>query len=305
MKILVLSKSIEIYSTSRIVEEAQKRGHEVIVADYSKCSLVMEKGSPKVYYKGESFEKINAVIPRIGASVTFFGTAVLRQLEMKNVFIANGSQAIARSRDKLRSSQILAEEGLGVPKTAFAKFPKDKDVDTMIDMVGGPPLIIKLLESTQGLGVVLAETKKAAKSVVEAFSGLKANIIIQEFIAEAKGADIRAFVVDGEVVGAMKRQGKEGEFRSNIHRGGKGEKVTLTKKQESVAIKATKALGLKIAGVDMLFAKRGPLVLEVNSSPGLQGIEASTGVNIAAKIIDFVEKGAIKKRQKKPNTKIV
>lgn len=289
MKIGILSQSIGIYSTRRMVEAAKERGHEVQVINHTKCSVITEEGNPRVYYNGHALENFDAIIPRIGASVTFFGTAVVRQFEVQNVFVANTSQSIVRSRDKLRAMQILSREGVGLPKTAFAKFPKDDDVDELIRIVGGAPLIIKLLEGTQGLGVVLAETTKAAKSVIEAFSGLKENILIQEFIKEAGGADIRAFVVDGKVVGAMKRQGKEGEFRSNLHRGGQGTVLTLSPDEEQAAINAAKALSLSIAGVDMLQSKRGPLILEVNSSPGLKGIEGATGVDIAGKIIEFCE----------------
>jgi ribosomal protein S6--L-glutamate ligase len=260
-----------------------------MVIDHTKCSVLIEQNNPAVYYNGQLIENLDAVIPRIGASVTFFGTAVVRQFEVQGVFLANTSQSIVRSRDKLRSMQILSREGVGLPKTVFAKFPKDDDVDSLIKKVGGAPLIIKLLEGTQGLGVVLAETDKAAKSVIEAFSGLKENILVQEFIKEAGGADIRAFVVDGKVVGAMKRQGKEGEFRSNLHRGGKGTIVELSKEEELAAVNAAKALSLSVAGVDMLQSSRGPLILEVNSSPGLKGIEAATGLDIAGKIIEFCE----------------
>jgi ribosomal protein S6--L-glutamate ligase len=289
MKIGILSQSSSIYSTARLVEAAKQRGHEVHVIDHTKCSVVIEQGKPDVYYNGHALRDYQAIIPRIGASVTFFGTAVVRQFEVQNVFVANSSQSIVRSRDKLRAMQILSREGVGLPKTTFAKFPKDKDVDHLIHAVGGAPLIIKLLEGTQGLGVVLAETNKAAKSVIEAFSGLKENILIQEFIKEAGGADIRAFVVDGKVVGAMKRQGKEGEFRSNLHRGGEGTIIELTEEEEKVAIHAAQALSLSVAGVDMLQSKRGPLILEVNSSPGLKGIEKATGIDIAGTIIQFLE----------------
>lgn len=289
MKIGILSRSMNIYSTHRLYEAARQRGHEVEVIDHTKCSVLIEQSNPSVLFNGHRLENFDAVIPRIGASVTFFGTAVVRQFEVQGVFLANTSQSIVRSRDKLRSMQILSREGVGIPKTVFAKFPKDDDVDMLIKQVGGAPLIIKLLEGTQGLGVVLAETDKAAKSVIEAFSGLKENILVQEFIKEAGGADIRAFVVDGKVVGAMKRQGKEGEFRSNLHRGGKGVIIELTEEEERAAINAAQALSLSVAGVDMLQSARGPLILEVNSSPGLKGIEAATGLDIAGKIIEFCE----------------
>lgn len=298
MNIIILSTSSNIFSTNRLVEAAKKRGHKVSVIDHTKCIVLMEKGNPTVIYQEQKLENVDAVIPRIGASVTFFGTAVVRQFEMMNVFSTTGSMAIVRSRDKLRSTQMLAKHGLGVPKTAFAKFPKDKDVESIIKMIGGAPLIVKLLEGTQGLGVVLAETKKAAQSVIEAFSGLKANILIQEFIKEAAGADIRAFVVGEEVVASMKRQGLEGEFRSNIHRGGQGVKIDLSPEEKNAAIKAAKTLGLSVAGVDMLQSARGPLILEVNSSPGLQGIEGATKVDIASKIIEYIEKNIEKKTTK-------
>lgn len=304
MKIGILSRSLNIYSTHRLYEAAKQRGHEVQVIDHTKCSVLIEGGNPAVYFNGHRVDLLDAVIPRIGASVTFFGTAVVRQFEVQGVFLANTSQSIVRSRDKLRSMQILSREGVGLPKTVFAKFPKDDDVDALIQKVGGAPLIIKLLEGTQGLGVVLAETDKAAKSVIEAFSGLKENILIQEFIKEAGGSDIRAFVVDGKVIGAMKRQGKEGEFRSNLHRGGKGVVIELSEEEEKAAIHAAKALNLSVAGVDMLQSSRGPLILEVNSSPGLKGIEGATGLDIAGKIIEFCEEHVYgKKEQRTPDEK--
>jgi ribosomal protein S6--L-glutamate ligase len=272
----------------RLVEAAQKRGHEIRVIDHSKCDLVIEKKKPKVLYRGEEITGVNAVIPRIGASVTFYGTAVVRQFEMMNVFTAVESQALVRSRDKLRSLQILSRAGLGLPKTVFTNY--SKDVERTLKEVGGAPVIIKLLEGTQGLGVVLAENKKAAISVIEAFNGLKARVIVQEFIKESRGEDIRAFVVDGHVVGAMVRTAKEGEFRSNLHRGGTAKVVELTLEEEIAAIKAANAMKLGIAGVDMLRSERGPLIIEVNSSPGLEGIESATGVDIAGQIIKYIEK---------------
>jgi ribosomal protein S6--L-glutamate ligase len=258
------------------------------VVDHLKCNLVIEKRNPKVIYNGEELTDVNAVIPRIGASVTFYGTAVVRQFEMRNVFTVVESQAIVRSRDKLRSFQILSRAGLGLPKTVFTNY--SKDVEKILKEAGGIPVVIKLLEGTQGLGVVLADNKKAAVSVIEAFNGLKARVIVQEFIKEAKGADIRAFVIDGHVVGAMKRQAKEGEFRSNLHRGGHAEVIELTREEEIAAVKAAKALGLGVAGVDMLQSDRGPLILEVNSSPGLEGIEHATGKDIAGLILKYIEK---------------
>lgn len=288
MKLAILSRKTDLYSTRRLKEAAEKRGHEVLIIDHLKCDMVIQQNALEMYYEGEKLEGFDAVIPRIGASVTFYGTAVVRQFEMMDVFSANRSIAIVRSRDKLRSLQMLAASGLGLPRTAFTNYSKEEK--QIIQKLGGAPLIVKLLEGTQGLGVVLAETLKAAKSVIEAFHGLKARIIIQEFIKEAKAADIRAFVVDGEVVGAMKRQGREGEFRSNLHRGGTAELIKLSRVEKAAAIRAAKAMGLSIAGVDMLQSDRGPLILEVNSSPGLQGIEAATKKDIAGKIIEFVER---------------
>jgi ribosomal protein S6--L-glutamate ligase len=267
MNLVVLSRNAKLYSTKRLVEAAQKRGHEIRVIDHSKCDLVIEKKKPKVLYRGEEITGVNAVIPRIGASVTFYGTAVVRQFEMMNVFTAVESQALVRSRDKLRSLQILSRAGLGLPKTVFTNY--SKDVERTLKEVGGAPVIIKLLEGTQGLGVVLAENKKAAVSVIEAFNGLKARVIVQEFIKESRGEDIRAFVVDG---------------------GGTAKVIELTPEEEIAAIKAANAMKLGIAGVDMLRSERGPLIIEVNSSPGLEGIESATGVDIAGQIIKYIEK---------------
>ena len=288
MKIAVLSRSIKLYSTRRIVEAAEQRGHEVIVLDHLKCVLGIEKGNPHIFYGGKEVADIDAIIPRIGTSVTFYGAAVVRQFEQMKVFSSVESQALVRSRDKLRSLQLLAKAGIGMPKTAFASIPKN--IDNVIEIVGGAPVVIKLLEGTQGIGVILAETHKSAKSVIESFLALKANILVQEFIKEAGGADIRAFVVDGKIVGAMKRQGAPGEFRSNLHRGGSASVLELSKEERETAIKSAKKLGLAIAGVDMLQSSRGPLVMEVNSSPGLEGIEGATGVDIAGKIIEYVER---------------
>jgi len=288
MKIAILSRSKNIYSTGQLIEAAEKRGHEVLLLDHMKCVLVIEKGRPHIYYQGKEITGVNAVIPRIGASVTFYGTAVVRQFEMMKIFTAVESQALVRSRDKLRSLQILARAGIGMPKTAFAN--QTSDIDSLIDSIGGAPCIIKLLEGTQGIGVILAESKKVATSVIEAFLKLDAAMLVQEFIKEAKGADIRAFVIDGQVVGAMKRQAKEGEFRSNLHRGGSAQLIQLTSEERATAIKAAKKLGLGIAGVDMLQSERGPLVMEVNSSPGLEGIQKATGIDIAGKIIEYVER---------------
>ena len=296
MKLAILSREPKSYSTQRLVEAAVAQGHEAVVVDHLQCNLVLEKGRPGIIYQGQPLDDIDAIIPRIGASVTFYGTAVVRQFEMMKVRTAIESQAIVRSRDKLRSMQILSRAGVGMPKTAFTNF--SSDVPAMVKQVGGAPVIIKLLEGTQGLGVVLAESEKAAQSVIEAFHNLKARIIVQEFIAESKGADLRAFVVDGEVVGAMKRQGKEGEFRSNLHRGGSGTLVKLTRAEKAAALLATKALGLGIAGVDMLQSQRGPLVLEVNSSPGLEGIEKATKQDIAGRIIEYTADLTAKKKAK-------
>jgi ribosomal protein S6--L-glutamate ligase len=298
MKIAILSRNSHLYSTKRLHQAIQAAGHEAVIVDHSLCDLVIEQEGPSIIYKGEKLRNIDAIIPRIGASVTFYGTAVVRQFELMGVFAAVESQAIVRSRDKLRSLQILSKAGLGMPKTAFTNFSKGGEKQ-LIEHVGGAPLIIKLLEGTQGLGVVLAETKKAGQSVIEAFHGLKARIIVQEFIKEAKGADIRAFVVNGKVVGAMKRQGAEGEFRSNLHRGGKAELIKLSKEERQAALGAAKALGLDIAGVDMLQSARGPLILEVNSSPGLEGIEKATGINIAGKIVEYIEDSLGKKNNKR------
>ncbi|WP_200975705.1 30S ribosomal protein S6--L-glutamate ligase [Echinicola sp. 20G] len=298
MRIAVLSRNPNLYSTRRLKEAIEAAGHEALVIDHSLCDLVIEQEGPSIFYKGEKLSNIQAIIPRIGASVTFYGTAVVRQFELMGTFSAVESQAIVRSRDKLRSLQILSREGLGMPKTAFTNFSKGGEKQ-LIDQVGGAPLIIKLLEGTQGLGVVLAETRKAGQSVIEAFHGLKARVIVQEFIKEAKGADIRAFVVNGRVVGAMKRQGEEGEFRSNLHRGGKATVIKLSAAERKAALGAAKALGLTVAGVDMLQSARGPLILEVNSSPGLEGIEKATGINIAGKIVEFIEASANKKTTKR------
>ena len=288
MKIAILSRNPKLYSTRRLVEAIVQKGHEAIVIDHLKCVIELEKKSPRVYYNGIYLDDIDAIIPRIGASVTFYGTAVVRQFEMMNVFSAVKSQALVNSRDKLRSLQILARAGVGLPKTIFTNYAKD--VDHVIESVGGAPLVLKLLEGTQGLGVVLAETKNAATSVIEAFNGLKARVIAQQFVKEAGGADIRVFIVDGVVVGAMKRQGKEGEFRSNLHRGGSANIIELSDEEELTAIKAARAMGLGVAGVDMLQSAKGPLVLEVNSSPGLEGIESATKKDIAREIIKYIER---------------
>jgi ribosomal protein S6--L-glutamate ligase len=290
MKIGILSRNPKLYSTSRLVAAAEARGHEVHVIDTMRCYMNITSMKPEVHYKGENLTGFDAVIPRIGASVTFYGTAVLRQFEMMRVYPLNESVAISRSRDKLRALQLLSRKGIGLPVTGFAHRPDD--VDDLIKMVGGAPLVIKLLEGTQGIGVVLAETKGAAESVIEAFMGLQANILVQEFIKEAGGADIRCFVVGGKVVASMKRQGKEGEFRSNLHRGGSANLIRITPEERSTAVRAAQTMGLNVCGVDLLRSNHGPVVMEVNSSPGLGGIEAATGKDVAGLIIDFIEKNA-------------
>jgi ribosomal protein S6--L-glutamate ligase len=288
MKIAILSRNPKLYSTRRLVEAGRERGHEVRVLDVLRCYMNITSLRPSIHYKGEDLTGFDAVIPRIGASVTFYGTAVLRQFEMMGVYPLNESVAITRSRDKLRSLQLLARKGIGLPVTGFAHSPDD--VQDMLKMVGGAPAVIKLLEGTQGIGVVLAETEKAAESVIEAFMGLKANILIQEFIAEAGGSDIRCLVVGGRVVAAMRRQSKEGEFRSNLHRGGTASLVKLTPEERSTAVRAAAIMGLNVCGVDILRSNHGPLVMEVNSSPGLEGIEHATQRDIAGMIIQLVEK---------------
>ncbi|MBE9127316.1 MULTISPECIES: 30S ribosomal protein S6--L-glutamate ligase [unclassified Coleofasciculus] len=290
MKIAILSQDASLYSTRRLKEAGEARGHEMQVINYLRCYMNITAHKPKVVYQGQILQDLDAIIPRIGASKTFYGTAVVRQFEVMGVFTANDSQAISRSRDKLRCLQILSREGVGLPVTGFAN--STQDIDGLIDIVGGAPLVIKLLEGTQGIGVVLAETHQAAKSVIEAFRGLDANILVQEFIKEAGGMDIRCFVIDNKVVAAMKRQGAPGEFRSNLHRGGKAEKIKLTPEERSTALRAAKAMGLRVAGVDLLRSNHGPVVMEVNSSPGLEGIEEATGADVAGKIIEFLEKNA-------------
>ena len=288
MNIVILSRNENLYSTRRLIDEGRKRNHDVEVIDPLKCDLIIEKEKPTIYYEDRYLDYVDAIIPRIGASVTFFGSAVVRQFEMMNVFTTVTSEAIIRSRDKLRSFQRLSKAGIGMPKTVFTNY--SRDVVEVLKHVGGPPVIIKLLEGTQGLGVVLAETKNAAESVLEAFNGLQARVIVQEYIEEANGADLRALIVDGQVVGAMKRQGKEGEFRSNLHRGGTANYVKLTEPELKLALKAARALKLPVCGVDMLESSRGPLILEINSTPGLEGIEVATDRNIARAIITFIER---------------
>jgi ribosomal protein S6--L-glutamate ligase len=292
MKIAVLSRSPNIHSTKRLVEAAKARGHEVRVLDHVRCFMDITSDRPSLHYQDEEFsaEHFDAVIPRIGASVTFYGTAVVRQFEMMGVYSVNESVAITRSRDKLRSLQLLSRRGVGIPVTAFARSPDD--VPGLIREVGGAPLVIKLLEGTQGIGVVLAETRTAAKSVIQGFMGMNANILVQEYIKEAGGSDIRCFVVGGKVIAAMQRTAPEGEFRSNLHRGGVASLVKLTPKERRTAVNAAKIMGLNVCGVDLLRSDRGPLVMEVNSSPGIGGIEAATGKDVANLIIEFIEREA-------------
>lgn len=288
MNIAILSRNPHLYSTKRLIEEGKNRGHKVEIVDPLRCDIIIEKQKPTIYYKNRYLDYVDAIIPRIGASITFYGCAVVRQFEMMGVATIATSDSIQRSRDKLRSLQRLSKAGIGMPKTVFTNY--SRDIDEVIEHVGGTPLIIKLLEGTQGLGVVLAETKNAAESVLEAFNGLQARVIVQEFIKEAKGADIRALVVDGQVVGAMKRQGKEGEFRSNLHRGGTAKIIKLNQDELRLAMNASRVLKLPVCGVDMLQSARGPLLLEVNSTPGLEGIEGATGKNIAKAIITYIER---------------
>ncbi|WP_009544665.1 30S ribosomal protein S6--L-glutamate ligase [Crocosphaera subtropica] len=290
MKIAILSQDASLYSTRRLKEAGEELGHEMRVVNYLRCYMNITSHKPAVYYNGKLLESFDAVIPRIAASKTFYGTAVVRQFEVMGVFSANESQAISRSRDKLRCLQILARDGIGLPVTGFAH--ATQDIEGLLDFVGGAPVVIKLLEGTQGIGVVLADTNNAAKSVIEAFRQLDANILVQEFIKEAAGVDLRCFVVGGKVVAAMKRKGAEGDFRSNLHRGGKADMVKLTPEERTTAVRAAKSMGLKVAGVDMLRSNHGPVVMEVNSSPGIEGIEKASGIDVAKKIIEFLAKNA-------------
>ncbi|MBI5447098.1 MAG: 30S ribosomal protein S6--L-glutamate ligase [Gammaproteobacteria bacterium] len=295
MKIAILSRRPQLYSTRRLVEAAKARGHTVRVIDTLRCYMNISSHHPSIHYRGESLDGFDVVIPRIGASITFYGAAVLRQFEMMGVPTLNSSLALTRSRDKLRSFQLFSKRGIGLPVTGFADSPDD--IDDLIQLVGGPPLVIKLVEGTQGIGVVLAETKQAASSVIEAFLGMKAHIMIQEYIKESNGADIRCFVIDNKVVAAMRRQATPGEFRSNLHRGGKATLVKITPEERAMAIRAVKIMGLNIAGVDMLRSDRGPLIMEVNSSPGLKGIEHATEKDVATAIILCCEKYAKKTKR--------
>ena len=290
MRIALLSRNKNLYSSRRLIEAAEERGHEVQVLDVLRCYMNITSHSPSMHYKGEELGAYDAVIPRIGASVTMYGTAVLRQFEMMGTYPLNESVAISRSRDKLRSLQLLSRKGIGLPITGFANKPDD--ITDLIKMVGGAPLVIKLLQGTQGIGVVLAETRKAAESVLESFMGLQASVLVQEYIKEAGGADIRCFVIGNKVVASMKRQAKDGEFRSNIHRGGSASLIKITPEERSTAIRSAKTMGLNVCGVDILRSNHGPVVMEVNSSPGLEGIESATGKDIAGQVIAFLETNA-------------
>jgi len=290
MNIVMLARNPKLYSHQRLVEAAEQRGHSLDIVNTLQCYMNIASHRPTVIYRGGPLTGYDAVIPRIGASVTFYGLAVLRQFEMMGVYPLNESVAIGRSRDKLRSLQLLARDGLGLPVTAFASDPKQ--TDEVLKIAGGAPVVIKLLEGTQGIGVVLGETHKSAKSVIEAFRGAKVNILVQEFIKEAGGTDIRALVVGSKVVAAMERTGAEGEFRSNLHRGGSARTIKITPEERSTAIRAAKAMGLNVCGVDMLRSNHGPVIMEVNSSPGLEGVENATGIDIAGKIIEYLEKHA-------------
>lgn len=301
MKIALLSRNRNLYSTRRLVEAAEQRGHEIRVINTLRCYMSIAAHHPSIHYNGEEIERFDAVIPRIGASITFYGCAVLRQFEMMGTYVLNDSVAITRSRDKLRSLQLLSRKGLGLPITGFAHSPDD--IPDLITMVKGAPLVIKLLEGTQGIGVVLAETNQAAESVIQAFMGMKANIMVQEYIKEARGADIRCFVVGDKVVASMKRQAAEGEFRSNLHRGGTASLIRITPEERSTAIRAAKAMGLRVAGVDLLRSNHGPVIMEVNSSPGLHGIELATGKDIAGLIIGHLERHAAAPRKVPPKPK--
>jgi ribosomal protein S6--L-glutamate ligase len=290
MKIAVLSTNGRLYSTQRLLEAGEERGHDMVLLNHKRCYMNITSHRPSVHYKGKTVSGVDAIIPRIGASVSFYGTAVVRQFEMMGVYSLNESIAISRSRDKLRALQLLARKGIGLPVTGFANSPDD--TEDLLGFVGGAPVVIKLLEGTQGVGVVLGETKKAAESVIEAFRGLNANFMVQEFIKEAGNSDIRCLVVGNKVVAAMKRTGKEGDFRSNLHRGGTAATVRITPEERSTAVRSAKIMGLNVAGVDLLRSNHGPVVMEVNSSPGLEGIENATGKDVAGSIIEFLEKNA-------------
>jgi len=302
MKIAILSRNKKLYSTQRLIEAAESRGHQPVVVDFLRCYMNIASHNPTIHFHGKELNNIDAVIPRIGSSVSFYGAAVVRQFEMMGILSLVKSVGITRAQDKLHSLQMLSCKGIGLPITGFANRPDE--IEDLIRMVGGAPLVIKLLSGTQGIGVVLAETKQAASSVIEAFMGLKANILVQEYIEEAKGADIRCFVIGNKVVAAMERKAKSGEFRSNLHRGGSSRLIKITPEERSTAVRSAKILGLSVAGVDILRANHGPVVMEVNSSPGLQGIEKVTGKDVAGMIIDFLEKTEELKNKKtvKENT---
>jgi ribosomal protein S6--L-glutamate ligase len=295
VKIAILSRNKKLYSTRRLVEAAQERGHDVRVIDPLRCYMRLSPGLAEMHYRGKVLEGFDAVIPRIGASITFYGTAVVRQFEAMGVYCVNTSDAIQRARDKLRSMQLLAQDGVGMPTTVCADNPDD--TEDLIDMLGEAPHVIKLVEGTQGQGVVLTDTRSASQSLIEAFRGLRAHFLLQEFIREAKGADLRAFVVGGRVVAAMLRQAKPGEFRSNLHRGGRATQVRLTAEERRTALRAARTMGLGVAGVDLLRSDRGPLLLEVNSSPGLEGIEGASGIDVATLVIRHIERTLEKRRK--------
>jgi ribosomal protein S6--L-glutamate ligase len=301
MKIAILSRKPNLYSTQRLLDAAEKRGHEAKIIDTMRCYMNITATRPYIHYRGEELSHYDAVIPRIGASVTFYGAAVVRQFEMMGVFCVNDSIAITRARDKLRCLQLLSKRGIGMPSTGFAHSPDE--IKDLIEMVGGPPLVVKILEGTQGIGVILVETAKAARGVLEAFLGLKVNILVQEYIKEAGGADIRCFVVGKQVIAAMKRQAlSPEEFRSNLHRGGIASPIKITPEEKSMAIRAAAITGLNVAGVDIVRSDRGPLIIEVNASPGLEGIEQATQIDVAGKIIEFIEqKGKLGKKKKRRN----
>ena len=286
----MLARNPNLYSHRRLVEAAEARGHTLDILNTLRCTVHIASHRPTVFYNGEPVPRYDAIVPRIGASITHYGMAVLRQFEMGGVWPLNESVAIGRSRDKLRSMQILAKHGLGLPLTAFAHDPRQ--TSEIIKAVNGPPVVIKLLEGTQGIGVVLAETEASAKSVIEAFRGANVNILVQEFIKEAGGTDIRALVIGGKVVAAMKRTGAPDDFRSNLHRGGSAQVIKITPEERSTALRAAKHMGLNVCGVDMLRSNHGPVIMEVNSSPGLEGIEAATGKDVAGMIIDFIAANA-------------
>jgi ribosomal protein S6--L-glutamate ligase len=301
MKLAILSRNGKLYSTQRLVEAARARGHQVRVLDPLRCYMRITPNELAIHYKGKEIANYDAVIPRVGASITFYGTAVVRQFEMMGVYTLNKSDSILRARDKLKCMQLLAQQGIGLPKTVFGDNPDD--TGDLLNLLGNPPHVIKLVEGTQGTGVVLAEKPSASRSVIEAFRGLYANFLVQEFVKEAKGADFRCFVVGGRVIAAMKRQAKAGEFRSNLHRGGSAEMVKLTEAEIDAALRAAAVMNLSLAGVDLLRSRRGPLVLEVNSSPGLEGIEGATSLDVAGSIIEYIE-GRLRRRkqqQKKKN----